>query len=101
MMLMSHAAMSASVAGLPRPGACANAAGATQASTAATAHENLRVDMLDPSGAVDRPARDAVEMLVGESEHRRRRPGLAAHGHELGAGRLHVAALVPGAALQH
>src|SRR5690242_4342656 len=67
---------------------------------AATSPEHaLRVDMLDLPFAVDAPAGDAVVMLVGEGERRRHRlPGLPALRHEVGAQRLRVAGLVPGAA---
>src|SRR4051794_6339932 len=57
--------------------------------------------MLDLPAALDPPARDAVEVLVGESEDRWRLFGFAAQGDEPGAGRLDIAGLVPGAALQH
>src|SRR2546425_150665 len=50
--------------------------------------------------AVDRPARDAVVVLAREGRDGRDRLGLAALGHDLGAGRLRVAGLVPRAALQ-
>src|SRR5262245_34432626 len=99
---MFQAVMSASLIGLPRPGDSAAAVGAPKVSTTARARTGLCIDMLDLPVALDAPARDAVVVLVGE----RQRGchwlfGLAARGHELGASRLHVPGLVPGAALQH
>src|SRR5260221_4153366 len=99
-MLMSHAAMSAGSIGVPRFGPAAKAALDPRPSARATAG-SLCVDMFHLPFAVDRPAGEAVVMLVREGQHVRDFVGLAALGHELGAGRLHVAALVPGAALQY
>src|SRR5262245_43642061 len=100
-MAISHALMSASEIGLPSPGVSAIAAGALQASAITSRSESLRVDMFDLPLAVDAPAGGAVVVLVREGERATQRGlGLAAGGHELGTGRLHVAALVPGAALQ-
>src|ERR1044071_7238494 len=62
---------------------------------------HLSVDMFHPAARVDRPARRTVVVLAPESPHPRRLRGLAAHGDDLRARRLRVAALVPGAALQH
>src|SRR5207302_9159492 len=104
MTAMSQAAMSASVIGLPSRGVSppAAAVAATKASATARARGDLRVHMLDLSLAVDAPAGDAVVVLVGERERTGHRLlGLAPHGDELGAGRLHAAGFVPGAALQH
>src|SRR5436190_18655304 len=99
---MSHALMSASEIGLPSPGVSAAAALAATPSTSIRATSDLRVDMFDLPFAVDAPAGDAVVMLVGERQQvRERLRGLAAHGDELGARRLYIAGLVPGAALQH
>src|SRR5262249_53806176 len=100
---MFQAAMSASVMGLPSPGVSAFAAVAKpDARAIATAGSALCIDMLDPSAPVDAPAGDAVVVLVGEAERiGDRLVGLSALGHELGAKRLHVAAFVPGATLQH
>src|SRR5882762_7075675 len=95
-MLMSHAAMSAGSSGIPRFGPTEWAALDTSPS-ARTMAGSLCVDMLHLPFAVDRPAREAVVVLVREREHVGDLVGLAALGHELGAGRLHVAALVPGA----
>src|SRR5262252_9355724 len=97
-MLMSHAAISASEIFAPRPGDCADAA--PQASASARTARGLCVDMFHLPLAVDRPAREAVVVLVGEGERIRRFLGLAALGDELGAQRLHVSAFVPRAALQ-
>src|SRR5580700_5890445 len=99
---MSHAAMSAGLIGLPRFGACANAAPMSKT----TVHKpdssrSLRIGMGDLAFLVDSPARDRIEMMIFESEERRNRRQLAARGDELGARRLRVSGLVPGPALQH
>src|SRR5690348_4282855 len=100
-MLMSQAAMSASVTGLPRPGPSADATLAAKQSvspTVATPRVGgilLGVNMLDLPGAVDAPAGDAVEMMVEHRPDRRNCLQFAALGDEFGAGRLHVAGLVP------
>src|SRR5262249_57552525 len=96
---MSHAAMSAWLIGRPRLGVSACAA-TSAAASAATASAILRVDMLDLPLLADGPAGDAVPMLVREAQHVRHLLGFAARRHELGARGLHVAGLVPGAALQ-
>src|SRR5262245_34597180 len=99
---MFQAVMSASVIGLPRPGVSAAAVPAPKASTTARTRTGLHIDMLDLPVALNAPARDAVVVLVGERQRTRHRLlGLAAGGHELGARRLHIAALIPGPALQH
>src|SRR6266571_3514133 len=98
-MLMSQAAMSAGSTGVPRFGPAEKAALEPRPS-ARTMPGSLCVDMFHLPFAVDRPAREAVVVLVRESQHVRDLLGLAALGHELGAGRLHVAGLVPCAALQ-
>src|SRR5438445_10853485 len=98
--LMSRAAISAGSIGVPRFGPAEKAALEPRPS-ARTIPGNLRVNMFHLPFAVDRPAREAVVVLVREREHVGDLVGLAALGHELGAGRLHVAALVPGAALQY
>src|SRR6267378_6575248 len=100
MMLMSQAAISAGSMGVPRFGPAAKAALDPRPSARAMAG-SLCVDMFHLPFAVDRPAREAVVVLVREPEHVRDLLGLAALGHELSAGRLHVAGLVPGAALQY
>src|SRR5256885_1598647 len=100
MMLMSHAAISAGSRGIPRFGPAEKAALEARPSARAMA-ESLCVDMFHLPFAVDRPAGEAVVVLVREPQHVRDLLGLAALGHELGAGRLHVAGLVPGAALQY
>src|SRR5207244_11279880 len=61
----------------------------------------LRVNMFHLPIALDRPRRDAVVVLAREARYGGNLRGLAARGHDLGAGRLHVAGLVPRAALQH
>src|SRR5882762_5934140 len=100
MMLMSQAAISAGSMGVPRFDPAAKAALDPRPSARAMAG-SLCVDMFHLPFAVDRPAGEAVVVLVRETQHVRDLLGLAALGHELGAGRLHVAALVPRAALQY
>src|ERR1700730_4339078 len=98
---MSQALMSASETGLPSPGLSASTGPAPSESARASAESGLCIDMLDLPFAVDRPAGDAVVVLVGESQRGRHRlAGLAPRRHEFGAQRLGVAAVVPGAALQ-
>src|SRR5437660_5138741 len=97
--LMSQGAISPGSMGVPRFGPAAKAAPEPRPS-ARTMAGSLCVDMFYLPFAVDRPAREAVVVLVREPQHVRDLVGLAALGHELGAGRLHVAGLVPGAALQ-
>src|SRR5262249_38858433 len=98
---MSQRPMSASEIGLPSPVFSAAAVPAGKAVATRRTASALRVDMLDLPFAVDRPAGDAVVMLVWECERRRHRlAGLAALGDEVGAQRLHVSGLIPGAALQ-
>src|SRR5262245_21070898 len=96
---MSQADSSCGVMSLPRPGPSARAA-TTAKTSAAPARRSLRVDMLDLPFGVDRPAGGAVVVLAREREHRRRPRGLAAMRDDLRPRRLHVAAFVPGAALQ-
>src|SRR5271168_5587613 len=85
-MAMSHCLMSASVSGLPSPAFCANAGAAMKESAKASAASGLHIDMFDPPFAVDRPAGDAVVVLIGEGERCRHRIGrLAARRHEIGA----------------
>src|SRR5260370_1195763 len=98
---MSQAARSASDTGFPSPAVSANAPAVPRPIPSERTHRILCINMLDLPAALDPPARDAVEVLVGESEDRRWLLGLAAQRHELRAGRLHIAGLVPGAALQH
>src|SRR5260370_4401871 len=93
--------MSASVIGLPSPGVSATAVPAPKASTKASAKTGLCIDMFDLPVAPDAPAGNAVVVLVGERQRAcHRLVCLTACGHELGAGWLHIAGLVPGAALQ-
>src|SRR5215813_4221432 len=56
--------------------------------------------MLDLPGAVDRPARDSVAVLVQHRRDWRDRLQLTATGDKFCAGRLNVAGLVPCTALQ-
>src|SRR5215471_7119229 len=84
-MLMSHALISASEIGFPSPGGSASAAGAATASASTREEVALSIDMLDLSLVVDRPAREAVVVLAGESEHVGYLRGLAPLGHELSA----------------
>src|SRR3984893_6240099 len=100
-MLMSHAAKAAASNGLPRLGPSAEAAPeATQKASQTAVISPLRINMLDLPRAVDPPAGDGVEVMVQHHRDRWDRLKLAALGDKLGAGRLHVAGLVPGAALQ-
>src|SRR5437870_7940404 len=101
-MLMSQSARSASVIGLPSPGASAATAtpAATTKANETTSAKLLPIDMLGLPFAVDGPARDDVHVPHREGCHRNVDFGLPAFGEHLGAGRLHVASLVPGAALQ-
>src|SRR3954471_22167687 len=105
-MLMSQAAISASVTGLPRPGPSADAAlAARQSASPRTPTPRLReillgVNMLDLPGAVDGPASDGVEVLVQHRSDRRHGLQLAALRDEFGSGRLQIAGIIPGAALQ-
>src|SRR4051794_17695104 len=100
---MSQALMSASLMGLPRPGASAKAAPAPRPATRRTAADSgLRIDMFDLPVAVDAPAGEAVVVLIGEPEHVLDRGlGLPARRHEVGPQRLGIAGFVPGTALQH
>src|ERR1700719_5244850 len=103
-MLMSKSASSASLTGLPSPGRSAATAVAAPPSASMrgmTTIKRLSVDMLDLPFVVGSPARDDVHVPHREGGHRNVDLGLAALGEHLGAGRLHVARLVPRAALQH
>src|SRR5260221_12131577 len=86
--------------GWPRLGPAPNAAAASHKNKNEK-EKSLSVDMLDSARSVDRPAGRAVVVLARKAEDRRRLQGLAAHGDDLRARRLHGSALVPGAALQH
>src|SRR6516164_11319618 len=98
---MSHAPRAAGSIGWPRLGpAAATPPAASQSARHAAAILLLDVYMRHLPGAVDRPAGDRVEMLVRKRHGGRDRLQLAAFGHKVGAGRLHIAGLVPGAALQ-
>src|SRR5262249_56240709 len=98
-MLMSHALISASEIGFPSPGGSASDGSAAKASASRREGVALSIDMLDLSLVVDRPAREAVVVLVGEPEHVGDLRGLAALGDELRAQRLRVSRLIPGAPL--
>src|SRR5712691_5209359 len=101
-MLMSQSARSASVTSLPSPGvsaAIATPAVSTNANETKSA-KLLRIHMLGLPFVVDGPTRDDIHVPHREGGHRDVDLGLAALGEHLGAGRLHVAGLVPGAALQ-
>src|SRR5205807_2084629 len=105
-MLMSHAAISASVSGFPRPGPSADAAlAARQSASPRTPTPRLReillgVNMLELPGAVDAPAGNGIKVVVQHRPDRRNCLQFAALRDEFGSGRLHVAGIVPGAALQ-
>src|SRR5579871_2288973 len=102
MMLMSQLAIAASSIGLPRCGVSAHDGPAfASARTAANAARfGSSVNMLNLTIGPDAPACDRIIVLIGESQDRRRFCQFAAHGDELRTGRLYVAGLVPGAALQ-
>src|ERR1044071_2773177 len=100
-MLMSHAAISAVVMGLPRFGVCAKTALEVKTSVMPAIYfPSLCVDMFHLSTPFDRPTRDGVVVLVGESGNCRDSRRLAAHGDKLGASRLHVSGFIPRPALQ-
>src|SRR5579883_2306038 len=104
-MLMSQSASSASLIGLPSPGRSAAFAAAAQPRQSptdmATVKKCSAVNMLDLPVVVHRPARDHIHMPHWECRDRSVDLRLAALGEHLAAGRLHVASLVPRAALQH
>src|SRR5690348_9890107 len=101
-MLMSQAAISAGSIGFPRFGAWAKAALEPRESARTKAVIGiLRINMFDLPLVVDRPARGAVIVLARKSRYGRDFRRLAAQGHDLSARRLHVAGLVPRAALQY
>src|ERR1019366_5387962 len=88
--------------GLPSPGrSAAIAAPPTPSTSPMTTASCLPVDMLGLPVAVDGPARDDVHVPHREGGHRNVDLGGAALGEHLLAGRLDIAGLVPGAALQH
>src|ERR1700730_14300559 len=98
---MSQALISASDIGLPSPVFWANAAPIPNEKAMMRAANGLCIDMFDLPFAVDRPAREAVVMLVGEGQRGRQGlPGLTPRRHEFGTQRLYVAGLVPGTTLQ-
>src|SRR6476469_5368071 len=99
-MAMSHCLMSASEIGLPSFELWACALPALNESARMRAASVLCIDMLDLPLAVDAPARDAVVMLIGEDQRGRYRiTGFAPRCHKRRAKWLHVAGLIPGAAL--
>src|SRR5439155_9417654 len=89
-----QAASSPCVTGVPRLGPAASAG------PARSTRNRLRVNMADSSRCIDAPARDAVVVLAREHGDGRYAGGLPAHCDDLGARRLYVALIVPGAALQ-
>src|SRR5215470_8335629 len=99
--LMSQSASSASLIGLPRPGLSAAIAVFAANATATTNARLLPVDMLRLPLVVDGPGCNDVHVSHREGGHRDIDLGLATFGEQLGAGRLHIAGLVPSAALQH
>src|SRR5580692_11920891 len=100
-MLMSQAAISASVIGFPRPGPSADAALAVrQSASPRTGEILLGVNMLDLPGAVDAPAGNGIKVVVQHRPDRRSCLQFAALRDEFGSGRLQIAGIVPGAALQ-
>src|SRR5262252_6252434 len=100
-MLMSHSPRSASVTGLPRPGRSAAAAAPSPNARGMTTARPLRIYMLGLPFGVDGPTRYHVHVTHRESGNGDIDLGLAALRQELAAGRLHIARLIPGAALQH
>src|SRR6266702_4389109 len=100
-MLISQRARSDSDIGRPSPGPSAARATPVPRASATVQARGLSIDMFHLPVPVDRPAREAVVMLVREAQHVRDLLGLPAGGDELGAGRLYVAGFIPRAALQH
>src|SRR5258708_12136813 len=98
-MLMSHALISASEIGFPSPGDSAMAGCETKVSASRRGEVRLSIDMLDLSLVVDRPARETVVVLTGESEDVGDLRGLAPLGDKLCAQRLPVSRRVPAPAL--
>src|SRR4051812_46986771 len=91
-MLMSQAAASASLIGLPRRGVSVASAGAAMAPAASSSRAaRLRVNMFRLPLGVDCPGGDAVHVGEREGDHRRARARLAALGDEGGPRRLHIA----------
>src|SRR3989442_838008 len=93
-MWRAQAASSPCVIGVPRLRTAASAGPASNISS------TLRVNMADSSRCIDAPARDAVVVLARETRNPWHARSLAAHRDDLRARRLHVALIVPGAALQ-
>src|SRR5437773_11552556 len=100
-MLMFHAERSAALIGCPRFGDCAKAALERRVSVAMRAAAlSLSVYIFHLPRALDRPAGDRVVVLAREGGDGRDSSGLAAYRDDFGSRRLHVARLVPRAALQ-
>src|SRR3954454_23958453 len=112
-MLMSQTATSASVNGLQRPGPSASGNGvpsprpSADAAPAATQNASptaekipLCVNMLNLPRAVNAPAGDGVKVVIQHRYDRRNRLQLPTFGDEFSSGRLYVAGVVPGTALQ-
>src|SRR3989442_7673390 len=101
-MLMFQAAISAGVSDFPRFGVCAKASLVLRTSVSTTMYPpSLRVYMLHLPAAPDRPTRDGIVVLARKCGDGWSPSGLAAHSHELGSRRLHVAGLVPRTTLQY
>src|SRR5919201_1064257 len=98
-MLMSQSARSASLIDWPRPGVSAAAPVANR--SAAAVSRLLRIDMFHLALVVDGPAGDHIHVSHRERGDGEVCPRLAALSDDLRARWLHVAGLVPGAALQH
>src|SRR5205823_12932077 len=94
--LMFHAASSAGVTGVPRPGPAAKA-GEEMSSSVAT----LDVNMAHASVGIDRPARRPVVVLADERGGRQHARALAAVSDHLGARRLRLGGLIPCAREEH
>src|SRR4029077_11512418 len=94
---------SASVTGFPSPGRSAAIVVAEPRISARGRPKDklLLIDMLGLPLFVDAPTRNGIHVTHREGRNRRIDLGFAALGQKLGAGRLHVASLVPRAALQH
>src|SRR3954469_18363711 len=94
-MWISHAARSAWFKAVPRFGPAANAGAASKTK------RRLGIDMAHASVRINGPARDAGLVLAREAKRRRSARRLAALRDAPRGGRLPVALVVPGAALQY
>src|SRR5690242_2728078 len=100
-MLMSQAAMAASSSGLPKCGVSAREMPVMVASKGkAIKQACLGVNMADLPAARHTPAGDGIVVLIGKGQNGRLFDQLTSRSHEFGAGRLHIAGLVPRPALQ-